>query len=218
MVDSGSAALFLAVELLNLPRGSEVITSPLTFSTDLSALVRAGLVPVFVDVARSHPARPFAQYSSYFRANDRSFVPPRQQAELETARLSNCLQVRPDAGFSRADLQAGLSERGGDTRTAWTGNAARQPFMQGVPFRPPEGGLPHADAVMHNTASCCRAVTRSMRTTWRLPARASTIFSLLQPARIPAPCPTSICPCGGNCLIGSTGSAPSCCTSMKPGG
>ena len=50
MVDSGSAALFLAVELLDLPRGSEVITSPLTFSTDISALVRAGLVPVFVDV------------------------------------------------------------------------------------------------------------------------------------------------------------------------
>src|SRR6195952_2162204 len=50
MVDSGSAALFLAVELLDLPRGSEVITSPLTFSTDLSALVRAGLIPVFVDV------------------------------------------------------------------------------------------------------------------------------------------------------------------------
>jgi CDP-6-deoxy-D-xylo-4-hexulose-3-dehydrase len=50
MVDSGSAALFLAVELLDLPPGSEVITSPLTFSTDISALVRAGLVPVFVDV------------------------------------------------------------------------------------------------------------------------------------------------------------------------
>src|SRR6195952_1093266 len=50
MVDSGSGALFLAVELLNLPRGAEVITSPLTFSTDISALVRAGLVPVFVDV------------------------------------------------------------------------------------------------------------------------------------------------------------------------
>src|SRR3954449_7061741 len=50
MVNSGSAALFLAIELLDLPPGSEVITSPLTFSTDLSPLVRAGLVPVFVDV------------------------------------------------------------------------------------------------------------------------------------------------------------------------
>jgi CDP-4-dehydro-6-deoxyglucose reductase, E1 len=50
MVNSGSSALFLAVELLDLPPGSEVITSVLTFSTDVSSLVRAGLVPAFVDV------------------------------------------------------------------------------------------------------------------------------------------------------------------------
>jgi CDP-6-deoxy-D-xylo-4-hexulose-3-dehydrase len=50
MCNSGSSALFLAVELLDLPPGSEVITSPLTFSTDLSPLGRAGLVPAFVDV------------------------------------------------------------------------------------------------------------------------------------------------------------------------
>jgi CDP-6-deoxy-D-xylo-4-hexulose-3-dehydrase len=49
-VNSGSSALYLAVELLDLPPGSEVITSVLTFSTDVSAIVRAGLVPVFVDV------------------------------------------------------------------------------------------------------------------------------------------------------------------------
>jgi CDP-6-deoxy-D-xylo-4-hexulose-3-dehydrase len=50
MVNSGSSALYVAVELLDLPRGSEVITSPVTFSTDLVPLVRAGLVPAFVDV------------------------------------------------------------------------------------------------------------------------------------------------------------------------
>jgi CDP-6-deoxy-D-xylo-4-hexulose-3-dehydrase len=50
MCNSGSSALYLAVELLGLPAGSEVITSPLTFSTDVAPLVRAGLVPVFVDV------------------------------------------------------------------------------------------------------------------------------------------------------------------------
>jgi CDP-6-deoxy-D-xylo-4-hexulose-3-dehydrase len=49
-VNSGSSALFLAVELLGLPKGAEVLTSVLTFSTDVSSLVRAGLVPVFVDV------------------------------------------------------------------------------------------------------------------------------------------------------------------------
>lgn len=50
MCNSGSSALYLAVELLGLPAGSEVITSPLTFSTDVAPLIRAGLVPVFVDV------------------------------------------------------------------------------------------------------------------------------------------------------------------------
>jgi CDP-6-deoxy-D-xylo-4-hexulose-3-dehydrase len=50
MCNSGSSGLYLAVELLGLPQGSEVITSPLTFSTDVAPIVRAGLVPVFVDV------------------------------------------------------------------------------------------------------------------------------------------------------------------------
>jgi CDP-4-dehydro-6-deoxyglucose reductase, E1 len=50
MVNSGSSALYLAVELLDLAPGAEVITCGLTFSTDVSPIVRAGLVPVFVDV------------------------------------------------------------------------------------------------------------------------------------------------------------------------
>lgn len=50
MCNSGSSGLYVAIDLLDLPRGSEVITSPLTFSTDVAPIVRAGLVPVFVDV------------------------------------------------------------------------------------------------------------------------------------------------------------------------
>ncbi|CAM3345031.1 DegT/DnrJ/EryC1/StrS family aminotransferase [Nocardioides dubius] len=50
MCNSGSSGLYLAIELLDLPAGSEVITSPLTFSTDVAPIVRAGLVPSFVDV------------------------------------------------------------------------------------------------------------------------------------------------------------------------
>ncbi len=50
MCNSGSSAIYLAFALLDLPAGSEVITSALTFSTDVSAIVKAGLVPVFVDV------------------------------------------------------------------------------------------------------------------------------------------------------------------------
>jgi CDP-6-deoxy-D-xylo-4-hexulose-3-dehydrase len=50
MVNSGSSALMLAMESLNLPEGSEVITPALTFSTTVAYIVRNKLIPVFVDV------------------------------------------------------------------------------------------------------------------------------------------------------------------------
>jgi len=50
MVNSGSSALMLAMEAIDLPKGSEVITPALTFSTTVSYIVRNGLIPVFTDV------------------------------------------------------------------------------------------------------------------------------------------------------------------------
>ena len=50
MVNSGSSAIMLAMEALNLPEGSEVITPVLTFSTTVSYIVRNKLIPIFVDV------------------------------------------------------------------------------------------------------------------------------------------------------------------------
>ncbi|MAG34178.1 MAG: aminotransferase [Deltaproteobacteria bacterium] len=50
MVNSGSSALYLAVELLALEPGDEVVTPALTFSTDIASILRAGLLPVLVDV------------------------------------------------------------------------------------------------------------------------------------------------------------------------
>ena len=50
MLNSGSSALYLGVEVLNLPKGSEVITPVLTFSTTVASLVKNGLIPSFVDV------------------------------------------------------------------------------------------------------------------------------------------------------------------------
>ena len=49
-VNSGSSALYLGIEALNLPKGSEVITPALTFSTTVGCLVKNDLIPVFVDV------------------------------------------------------------------------------------------------------------------------------------------------------------------------
>ncbi|MBI2476213.1 MAG: DegT/DnrJ/EryC1/StrS family aminotransferase [Candidatus Taylorbacteria bacterium] len=50
MVNSGSSANLLAVDALNMPKGSEVITPILTFATTVSPIVQRDLVPAFADV------------------------------------------------------------------------------------------------------------------------------------------------------------------------
>ena len=50
MVNSGTSALYLAVEALKLPKNSEVITPALTFATTVGCLVKNDLIPAFVDV------------------------------------------------------------------------------------------------------------------------------------------------------------------------
>ena len=50
MCNSGSSALYLAYEAIDLQPGDEIITSSVTFSTDVAPVVRKGAIPVFVDV------------------------------------------------------------------------------------------------------------------------------------------------------------------------
>ncbi len=50
MVNSGSSALMLALEVLNFPKGSEIITPSLTFSTTVSYILKNNYKPVFIDV------------------------------------------------------------------------------------------------------------------------------------------------------------------------
>ena len=50
MVNSGTSALRIAIDLLRLEPGDEIITSPLTFSSDVAPMVQSGIVPVFVDI------------------------------------------------------------------------------------------------------------------------------------------------------------------------
>jgi CDP-6-deoxy-D-xylo-4-hexulose-3-dehydrase len=52
MTNSGSSALMLAMETLNLPEGSEIITPALTFGTTVSYIIRNKLIPVFIDVKK----------------------------------------------------------------------------------------------------------------------------------------------------------------------
>ena len=50
MCNSGSSALYLAIDVLDLEPGDEIVTSAVTFSTDVAPMLRSGLVPAFVDV------------------------------------------------------------------------------------------------------------------------------------------------------------------------
>lgn len=50
MCNSGSSALYLAIEVLGMEPGDEIVTSAVTFSTDIAPMVRGGFVPAFVDV------------------------------------------------------------------------------------------------------------------------------------------------------------------------
>ena len=50
MVNSGTSAIRLAVDLIGCQPGDEVITPVVTFSSDVAPLVQSGIVPAFVDV------------------------------------------------------------------------------------------------------------------------------------------------------------------------
>ena len=49
-VNSGTSALDIAVQSLNLPEGSEIITTPFTFVATSNAIIYNGLKPVFADI------------------------------------------------------------------------------------------------------------------------------------------------------------------------
>jgi CDP-4-dehydro-6-deoxyglucose reductase, E1 len=76
MVNSGTSALWLAVDLLECEPGDEVITSPLTFSSDIAPLVRSGIVPAFVDVEPDTYQIDVAQIESAIGARTRAILAP----------------------------------------------------------------------------------------------------------------------------------------------
>lgn len=113
MVNSGSSAIKLAIELLDLEPGDEVITSVVTFGTDIAPIVQAGLVPVFVDVD------PLTYQIDAARIEE--MVGPRTRALLVPNLVGNC----PDWDAIRAVADAHdlvVIEDSCDVLDSWQGD------------------------------------------------------------------------------------------------
>lgn len=76
MVNSGSSANYLAIEILDLPPGSEVITPILTFSTTVAPLVKSSLIPVFIDVEPDTYNIDVSKIESMITPNTRAMMIP----------------------------------------------------------------------------------------------------------------------------------------------
>ena len=90
----------------------------------------------------------FQRLRAFFAQHERWFMLPRQDPRVRTAWLAFPLLIRPDAPFSRRDLQLHFERDGIQTRTIFTGNILRQPGFARIPRKETAGGYPNADAVM----------------------------------------------------------------------
>jgi len=137
-------------DLDGIPYDNQFIFDELGWNFEPSELGAAfGLVQLDkLDDNRARRQRNFALYSEFLVSYEDRLLAPRQPDGVETAWLCYPITIREGAGIERADVQQFLDGRGIDTRTVWTGNAARQPMLRGVEWRAPAAGLPHADRIM----------------------------------------------------------------------
>ena len=130
MVNSGSSALRLAIDLLELEPGDEIVTPAVTFSTDIAPMVQSRLVPAFVDV----------EPDTYQIDADRieEMIGPRTKAILAPNLVGNC----PDWDRIRAvadrhalpvveDSCDVLDSWLGDTRTGERADISATSFARG---------------------------------------------------------------------------------------
>jgi len=76
MMSSCSSANLIAIELMNLPRGSEIITPVLTFGTTISPIYMKGLVPSFVDVVEGSWLIDISQIESMITKKTKAIMVP----------------------------------------------------------------------------------------------------------------------------------------------
>ena len=121
IVNSGSSALYLAVDLLQLPEGSEVITPALTFATTVAPLVKNGLIPAFVDVEEGTYNTDWSKVEEMITPKTKAFMIPNLMGNLpdwkklrEIADKHNLFVVEDSADTLGAEIDGKSSGRFAD--------------------------------------------------------------------------------------------------------
>ena len=106
----------------------------------------------------------FKKHLAFYKDYEQFFILPKQLPNSRTGWLAFAMTVRPDAPFSRTDMQIFLEKRNIQTRTIFTGNILRQPGFQTIARRQNDAGYPHADEVMRGgiLQACHHGLTEEM--------------------------------------------------------
>lgn len=92
----------------------------------------------------------FAAHTRFFADYEDIFIIPTLLADVETTWINYPVQLRPELGWSRRELQEHLEAHGIVTRTIFSGNVTRQPMLRGVEYRADPAGYPVADQIMRH--------------------------------------------------------------------
>lgn len=92
----------------------------------------------------------FQRHQTFFTRLDDLFVTPRMLGDVKTTWLCYPIQLRPELGWSRGELQQALERAGIWTRVIFSGNITRHPMMRNVPFKASAAGYPVADQIMRH--------------------------------------------------------------------
>jgi len=116
--------------------------------TDMQAAIgcaQLAKVDGFIAARRANYDRLMTALAPY---EDR-LVLPRPTAQAEPSWFGFVITVRPDAGFTRADIVRFLEANRVETRSLFAGNLLRHPAFQGIPHRI-VGDLTNTDVVMNH--------------------------------------------------------------------
>jgi CDP-6-deoxy-D-xylo-4-hexulose-3-dehydrase len=90
------------------------------------------------------------RHDAFIRRHADIFIPARQGPDVHTTWLYYPIQLRPELGWSRRDLQVHLENAGVTTRVIFSGNITRHPMMKKAAYRAAPEGYPVADQIMRN--------------------------------------------------------------------